>query len=404
MKITDLKFRKDTPDGDKMATLRFAEALADNKQPVATNYSAFGARKVDETSSGPVVEAIAVSEGIKRDGSTIQVKGIDLRNLKANPVLMWAHRYDQPPIGRIVDFRKTNVEGLGKVLKIRFTPLKTTTDTEHKRFADSIFEMLVNGDLRTVSFGWRTLEAEPIRDGDGYYTGWNFIRTDAMETSVVPVPADPDALITNIRERGLNPERFVATKNERGIYEVRETLPDEFKAGEWRIVESDDDETVDADPENEQRAPVEVGVVLAAEGSKDETVMDLEKLMKEFGARFESLEKRIDEIPVGENRKGAVLNSANRKALTDAMQLIAAVLRNAGPQEADGDADTGKSAAEPEGKRESETPKEPEFKFEDIEDIRSAMNARKEEIRQRSLAADILGELVTKTKARSKNG
>lgn len=403
MKITDLKFRKGTPDGDKMATLRFAEALADNKQPVATNYSAFGARKVDETSSGPVIEAIAVSEGIKRDGSTIQVKGIDLRNLKANPVLMWAHRYDQPPIGRIVDFRKTTVDGLGKVLKIRFTPCKAASDTEHKRFADSIFEMLMNGDLRTVSFGWRTLEAEPIRDGDGYYTGWNFIRTDAMETSVVPVPADPDALITNIRERGLNPERFVATKNERGIYEVRENLPDEFKSGEWRIVESDEDETVDADPETEQRAPVEVGVDLAAEGTKDETVMDLEKLMKEFGARFESLEKRIDEIPVGENRKGAVLNSANRKALTDAMQLIAAVLRNAGPQEADGDADTGKSSAEPEGKR-AEPAKEPEVKFEDIEDIRSAMNARKEEIRQRSLAADILGELVTKTKARSKNG
>lgn len=405
MDMKNLKFRNETPESDQKIALRFAEDLATDKKPVATNYSAFGMRKVDETSTGPVVEAIAVSEGIKRDGSTIQVKGIDLRNLKDNPVLMFGHNYSQPPIGRIVDFRKSNVEGLGKVLKIRFTPLKSQMDTEHKRFADSIFEMLVNQDLRSVSFGWRTLEAEPIRDADGYYTGYNFIRTDAMEVSVVPVPADPQALITSIRERGLDAQRFVVKPNERGIYEVREVIPDEFQAGVWL----DGEDEIDSVPAEEARRGAG-----KPEDKKDETVMDLEafmrKLEEKFGAQLTeklgAIEKRMDEMPVlGENRKGAVLNSANRKALTDAMQLIAAVLRNAGPGEADGDADTGKSAAKPEETRKPDATPDPvvDVKFEDVADIHAALKARRADNAEKSTAADILGALALRAKARSKN-
>lgn len=389
-------FRKETPESDVAATKRFAEILASKEKHLVRNYSAFGARKVDETRDGPVVEAIAVSEGVKRDGSTISVKGIDLTGLRANPVLMFGHRYDQPPIGRIVDMRKSSVDGLGKVLKIRFSPLKSQVDTEHRRFADSIFDMLVQGDLRTVSFGWRTVEAEPLKDEQGYHTGWNFTRTDAMEVSVVPVPADADAMVTNIRERGLDPARFVISRDAgSSVYEVRETIPEAFD-----LTASTVDEEIETIEVRTSEVPTEE--------KKEESTVDIEKYLKDIMGRFAALEQRIDEMPVVENRKGAVLNAANRKALTDAMQLIGAVVKNAGDPQADSGGGSGTAAAKPEAvlppeKREEVQKVEAqlEVKFEDVAEIRDALKAK----REGNALRDLLGELALKTaKTRSKVG
>jgi phage head maturation protease len=394
--MSTLKFRPDVDEDLKNEALKVEQSMTDPRI-ASRNFSSFGARKVDETSSGPVLEFIAVSEGKKRDGSTIRVKGIDLTAIKQNPIWMWGHQYNMPPIGRIVDFRKGTVDNLGKVLKIRVAPLKSTMDTEHKRFADSVFDMYLQGDLRTVSFGWRTVEAEPLKDAEGYMTGWDFVRTDAMEVSAVPVPADPDALITSIRERGLNAERFVTRKPGALVYEVREAIPEEF-AAEARDFSAKDEEVEATEvPVTEQRATeakIEAPKTFSEEDVRKLVEADVRKLLEEHAAR---LEKRIDEIPLGENRKGAVLNASNRKALTDAMQLIAAVLRNAGPAEADGQADTGQSSAKPEAVR-TETPVEAEVKFEDIADIQNALKARRAAREEQSLAASLLGELSLKRK------
>lgn len=404
--MNKIKFRKECPTAEQTSVLKMKKDLEAALTPLGCNYSSFGARKVGETSDGLVLQFIAVSEGIKRDGSTIQVKGIDLTGIQSNPVFMFGHNYTQPPIGRIIGFKKSTVPNLGKVLKVDVTQLRTKTDTEHSRFADSIFQMYLDGDLRTVSFGWRTIEADPLKDENGYHTGWDFRKTDAMEVSAVPIPADKDALITNIQQRGLDPEKFVISRSAPDVYEVRESIPEgfEFVAGEETevedivlrandpvVVETLTEEDASGSGSSFRLTAVTTPDVLIDTSETKDTDKDafLEKVM----ARFEALEERLEDI--SDSRIGASLNSANRKALTDAVTLISAVLKNAGEPVAAATS----TAATPEiapivvEEREAEA----EVTFEDIDDIHKAMQSR----RAVSAVEGILNAMALKAKSRS---
>jgi len=153
-------------------------------------------RATDGGGDGRLLEFVAVSEGDKRDGSRIRVDGIDTTNLAKNPVFLWNHNSGGPlpPIGRIVAIKKADHVGLGRVLMIRVAPLATTDGTEHLDFARMIFSMFENGDMHAVSFGWVPTDYEVMYSDDGYFLGFDFLKSDALEVSAVPTPADPDAL------------------------------------------------------------------------------------------------------------------------------------------------------------------------------------------------------------------
>lgn len=116
-----------------------------------------------------------------RMDEVVDPKGVDLRQFKKNPVVLWAHDYTSPPVAKAL-WVKADDKGI--ISKMKFA------DTE---FAQDIFKMFKDGFLKAFSIGFMPKEWV---DGDGKKNTprRTFTKTELLEYSAVPVPANPEAL------------------------------------------------------------------------------------------------------------------------------------------------------------------------------------------------------------------
>ncbi len=124
-------------------------------------------------------------EGVDRDGDIIRQAGWDLKNFRKNPVVMWAHQYREPPIGRAT---KVWIDKEGKSPRLRM--LKQFTSQEENPFGYMIYNLAKSKFLRTASVGFIPREFEPQEEGRGLF----FKKAELLESSVVPIPSNPRAL------------------------------------------------------------------------------------------------------------------------------------------------------------------------------------------------------------------
>ena len=132
-----------------------------------------------------------------RMNDTIAVDGWDLRAFKKNPVMLWAHNYRTPPIGRAA---KTGLDETGKKLRstAEFMP------AEVNPFAETIYQMYLGKWMRAFSVGFVPKEWEWNEKEEGL----DFTKQELLEYSAVPVPANSDAL-AGARSAGIDLEPLV---------------------------------------------------------------------------------------------------------------------------------------------------------------------------------------------------
>ena len=177
-------------DTDEFATETLAEEACElaweERRGKAPKTRAKGA-VVQKTHSEIVqgMEFVLSDETVDRLGDIIMSDGWDLTNFKKNPIALWAHRSDQPPIGRWKDLRAE--KGLLRG-HLELAPEGTSARI------DEIRKLIEAGILRTVSVGFRPLETKPRKSLDGMSAGEIFVRQELIETSLVSVPANPNAL------------------------------------------------------------------------------------------------------------------------------------------------------------------------------------------------------------------
>lgn len=134
------------------------------------------------------VAQFVISTGdIDRDNDIIDPNGWNLESFKQNPVVLWAHNSSLPPIGKAVDI---TTRGRGSKKKLIATA-KFATRAQHE-LADTVFQLIVGGFLNATSVGFQPIEAE----WNSERGGMDFKKQDLHEFSVVPVPANPNALLT----------------------------------------------------------------------------------------------------------------------------------------------------------------------------------------------------------------
>lgn len=142
-------------------TLRDVEAVGENLYSVTI--------MANEVARGPV---------------ELARRGIDYTAYGKNPVVLWNHDHAGMtaaaglPIGMT---RKLVETGAGEI-RAWFQFL------EGDPFVDRVKNAWDQGFLRAASIGWRALETEPTSQG------WRDTRSELLEWSLVPVPADPGAL------------------------------------------------------------------------------------------------------------------------------------------------------------------------------------------------------------------
>src|SRR5215471_964186 len=119
-----------------------------------------------------------------RMNDVIKADGWDLTNFRKNPVALWAHRSDMPPIGR---WRDLHIENQSLRGYLELAPLGTSERV------DEIRKLVEAGILKAVSVGFKPIHSSPRRNGDKV-VGEYFQKQELVETSLVSVPANPNAL------------------------------------------------------------------------------------------------------------------------------------------------------------------------------------------------------------------
>lgn len=165
--------------------------MAEQPDPVpdavkGVQHRAFTAAPQPAADGSRIIHYTFSDESVARDGHTISTAGWQLDAFLVNPVFLWAHQADQPPIGRVVEISRSAGVLRGSVEYV---------DPDISPFADSIYRMVKGGFLNATSVSWMPLEwrysTDKTRMG-----GIDFLRQELLEISQAPVPALPSALVT----------------------------------------------------------------------------------------------------------------------------------------------------------------------------------------------------------------
>ena len=117
-----------------------------------------------------------------REKDVIDPNGWEVTNYLKNPVVLFAHDYDSLPVARTVSLKQQD----DKLIAVA-----EFASAELNPMAERVFQMLKQGFLRGASVGFRPV-AFTFNDARG---GVDFAKQELLEFSIVPIPANAQALM-----------------------------------------------------------------------------------------------------------------------------------------------------------------------------------------------------------------
>jgi len=138
-----------------------------------------------------VIRYVGSDESIDRDGDTISVDGWDFAEYQKNPVVLFGHAWSSFPVARSINIQ-IDYSLRALVFDIEFPTVaqlsSTDTPSEHALTVDTIYMMAKHGLINAVSVGFQGIEWVDRPDGR------DFKKQKLLELSLVPIPANPNAL------------------------------------------------------------------------------------------------------------------------------------------------------------------------------------------------------------------
>lgn len=129
-------------------------------------------------------EFILSDATVDRYGDSIDANGWVFENFNKNPIALFNHQSGFP-IGTW-----TNIKVKDDALRAQ---LKMAPAGTSQRI-DELRALRAAGVLKAVSVGFIPLSSTAIKDEHGYFIGTKFIKQELIETSLVSIPANPNAL------------------------------------------------------------------------------------------------------------------------------------------------------------------------------------------------------------------
>ena len=143
-------------------------------------------RGLDGAVAGEPLTFVASTDAVDRHGDTVAPEGWRLDAYRENPVVLWAHDYRRPAIGRAQSVWR---DAGALLARLEFAPTE---------FAGEVERLYRQGYQQGVSVGFRPLRFEERRDArTGAFLGIRFLEQELLEISAVPVPANRGALLTH---------------------------------------------------------------------------------------------------------------------------------------------------------------------------------------------------------------
>jgi len=217
-----------------------------------------------------IIEAVVASEKEDRHGEILELKGLDTSKYMQNPVVLWAHDYSKPPIGKTISFRKKD----GKLIaKVQFA-------IDEDSFAHKIYKLYKGGFMKAFSIGFIPKEMEENR----------FIKAEMIEHSSVPIPANDEALALAI-SKGIIQKKDLQTLKafgQKGSNMSDNELPEKEELIEEEEVQPQDQEEIVEVEEPIKEEPKEEEIVEEKEDEVEKQLKDLNDSIVEIKSSLEN--------------------------------------------------------------------------------------------------------------------
>lgn len=138
-----------------------------------------------------IFEAMISTENEDRQGDIVVASGMRAEAFMANPVVLWAHNSRQPPVGKALE---VGIVPGGVKAVWQFPQLGLSAQ------ADEIHRLWAAGFLNATSIGFLPIKSEALPGhDDDWWPPMKFLEWELVEFSIVPVPANREALRMALR-------------------------------------------------------------------------------------------------------------------------------------------------------------------------------------------------------------
>jgi hypothetical protein len=145
--------------------------------------------------SDRTIDHIFSDGSVARDGDRIVTSGWDLDNCLSNPLYLWRHDAQSPPVGRVLGIWPD-----GDLLR---GTVQYATAEEYP-FADSVFRLTRGGYVNASSVSWLPTRWRYSTDKGRAPGAVDFLEQELLEVSAVPLPALASALVTGRGAGGID--------------------------------------------------------------------------------------------------------------------------------------------------------------------------------------------------------
>ena len=230
---------------------------------------------------------IGSTEDIDRDGEVIRASGWDLKNFKKNPVVLFGHNHFALPIGKSLE---TWVDDDKLKFKVKFA------SEEANPLAGSVKKLIKEGIIKSTSVGfipkkWEDGDTQDPKGPRRIYT-----KQELLELSIVPIPANPNAVLTSKAFGQALAENKISNKDMEILDKALTQIKEMKEKGIYEEVVLEEKET-----------DIELlkGLFQAIK-EQDESQI---KLYRAFEARLERIEKLLEDILDKDNPYDYLLNA-----------------------------------------------------------------------------------------------
>jgi HK97 family phage prohead protease len=161
---------------------------------------------IDESDERTVLATISTID-IDRDGEVLLPSGVNLKEFRRNPVILYQHDSGAIPIGQATDVK---ISGAGVAAKIKFAQRPDSLPETVEWTPDTLWSLVKEGVLRAFSVGFLVNESRAASSKDIEQFGEQVKRVISkwtiIEVSLVTIPANPAAVAVAV-SKSLAPAR-----------------------------------------------------------------------------------------------------------------------------------------------------------------------------------------------------
>lgn len=248
-----------------------------------------------------IYEVWISTEDVDRDGDIVEVAGADLKSYMKNPIVLFGHKYSDPEavVGEALKLIKKAKKGIIARFQFAEWGISVGADVVRRLWEAGLLKAASIG-FRVLDGGWEEILTEDDR-GEPRRTGWRFVSWELLEFSIVPVPANQEALrlaFKSMTEEGESTLEGIAKKLGEEFSDF--SVEDFVKAITGK--EEDPGDPEEGEPTDEDLESVEddeLDIETDEEGAEDESDLNIDEddeLTEEDEAALDEAVANLEEV------------------------------------------------------------------------------------------------------------